>query len=204
MIKVKEAIIVEGKYDKIRLSNFIDGLIITTDGFGVFKDKEKQALIRRLAELRGILILTDSDGAGFVIRSFLKGTVPRDRIKHAYIPDIEGKERRKKAPSKEGLLGVEGLSEELLKKAIIASGADCEHTENNTRQTEGISKYDLFRNGLSGGSDSAARRDKLKEYLDLPGKLTANSLLDVLNVMMTLEELDETCIRLFGQEENND
>ena len=114
MIKVKEAIIVEGKYDKIKLANFIDGLIITTDGFGIFKDREKQILIRHLAQTRGILILTDSDGAGFVIRNFLKGTVPNDKIKNAYIPDIFGKEKRKAQPSKEGKLGVEGISEEIL------------------------------------------------------------------------------------------
>ena len=116
MIKIKEAVIVEGKYDKIRLSNFIDGLIITTDGFGIFKDKEKQRLIKHLADTRGILILTDSDGAGFVIRNFLKGAVSPDKIKHAYIPDILGKEKRKDKPSKEGKLGVEGISDEIIMK----------------------------------------------------------------------------------------
>ena len=116
MITIKEAVIVEGKYDKIKLSNFIDGLIITTEGFGVFKDKEKQQLIRHLAKVRGLLVLTDSDGAGFVIRSFLKGIVPPEQVKNAYIPDIFGKEKRKASPSKEGKLGVEGLSEEILSK----------------------------------------------------------------------------------------
>ena len=120
-IKIKEAVIVEGKYDKIKLSNFIDGLIITTEGFGVFRDREKLELIRHLAEVRGILVLTDSDGAGFVIRNFLKGAVPPDRIKHAYIPDVFGKEKRKSSPSKEGKLGVEGLSEEIISKAIARS-----------------------------------------------------------------------------------
>ena len=168
MIKVKEAIIVEGKYDKIKLSNFIDGLIITTEGFGVFKDKEKQALIRYLARERGILVLTDSDGAGFVIRSFLKGCIPREQIKHAYIPDIFGKEKRKNSPSKEGKLGVEGVSEEVIRKAIAASGADCSELSGGKKQAGDISKADLFEMGLSGGTNSKERRNILKEHLGLP------------------------------------
>ena len=140
MIQVREAIIVEGKYDKIKLSNFIDGLIITTDGFGIFKNKEKQALIRRLADTRGILILTDSDGAGFVIRNFLKGSVSQNRIKHAYIPDIFGKEKRKDKPSKEGKLGVEGISEKILCDAIARSGAECSLSDQRVKTEKEINK----------------------------------------------------------------
>ena len=204
MIKVKEAIIVEGKYDKIKLSNFIDGLIITTDGFGVFKDKEKQALIRYLARERGILVLTDSDGAGFVIRSFLKGCIPREQIKHAYIPDIFGKEKRKNSPSKEGKLGVEGVSEEVIRKAIAASGADCSELSGGKKQAGDISKADLFEMGLSGGTNSKERRNILKEHLGLPSNMAPNLLLDTLNCIMTREELEKTCQELFGREDEND
>lgn len=192
MIKVKEAIIVEGKYDKIKLSGFIDGLIITTDGFGVFKDKEKLRLIRRLADERGLLILTDSDGAGFVIRNFLKGTVPQNKLKHAYIPDIFGKERRKDAPSKEGKLGVEGISEELLVKAISRSGACCEQCEGKAVNAGDITKTDFFECGLTGGTGSAEKRDRLKKTLGLPQKLTTNSMIDVLNCIMTRDEFYKT------------
>lgn len=192
MIKVKEAIIVEGKYDKIKLSGFIDGLIITTDGFGVFKDKEKQQLIRRLADERGLLILTDSDGAGFVIRNFLKGTVPQNKLKHAYIPDIFGKERRKDSPSKEGKLGVEGISEEILVQAITRSGACCELCDGKVISKGDITKTDLFECGLTGGTDSAEKRDRLKRIIGLPQKLTTNSMLSVLNCIMTREEFFET------------
>lgn len=192
MIKVKEAIIVEGKYDKIKLSGFIDGLIITTDGFGVFKDKEKLSLIRRLADERGLLILTDSDGAGFVIRNFLKGTVPQNKLKHAYIPDIFGKERRKDAPSKEGKLGVEGISEEILVQAISRSGACCEQCEGKAVNAGDITKTDFFECGLTGGTDSAEKRDRLKKTLGLPQKLTTNSMIDVLNCIMTRDEFYKT------------
>ncbi len=188
MIRVKEAIIVEGKYDKIKLSNFIDGLIITTEGFGIFKDKEKQRLIRHLAETRGILVLTDSDGAGFVIRNFLKGVVPPDQVRHAYIPDVPGKERRKTTPSKEGTLGVEGLSEEILCQAIAASGADCRLDEVSFSSGTEITKTDFFEAGLTGCPQAASRRDRLKQRLGLPQKLTPNAMLSVLNCLMTREE----------------
>ncbi len=205
MIKIREAVIVEGKYDKIRLSNFIDGLIITTEGFGIFKNKEKQALIRHLAEKRGILILTDSDGAGFVIRNFLKGTVPRDKLYHAYIPDIAGKERRKAVPSKEGKIGVEGISDEILMKAIAASGAHCSITDETIKKEKDITKADLYIYGLTGGVDSGKRRNELKEYLKLPENMTCNSLVDVLNCIMTKEEFEQICKKLYnnGQEEIN-
>lgn len=189
MITIKEAVIVEGKYDKIKLSNFIDGLIITTEGFGVFKDKEKQQLIRHLAQVRGLLVLTDSDGAGFVIRSFLKGIVPPEQVKHAYIPDVFGKEKRKTTPSKEGKLGVEGLSETVLSQVIARSGASCTVTDGMRPKPSAITKTDLFVYGLSGCANAAENRDKLKKRLNLPQKLTTNSLLAVLNCLITKDEL---------------
>ena len=189
MITIKEAVIVEGKYDKIKLSQFIDGLILTTEGFGVFKDREKQQLIRHLAKVRGLLVLTDSDGAGFVIRSFLKGIVPPEQVKHAYIPDVFGKEKRKTAPSKEGKLGVEGLSEELLREAILRSGISCTVTEEKQKPPAAITKTDLYVLGLSGCAKAAENRDRLKQRLHLPQQLSPNSLLAVLNCLMTREEL---------------
>ena len=186
MIQVKEAIIVEGKYDKIRLSNFIDGLIITTDGFGIFKDKEKQRLIRQLAETRGILVLTDSDGAGFVIRRFLKGSVPPDRVKHAYIPDIYGKERRKNAPSKEGKLGVEGMCPEILLEALQRAGATFEDGAEAERPAR-ITKADLYARGLSGREGSRENRLSLLRRLNLPERMSADAMLDVLNALMDRE-----------------
>ena len=202
MIKVKEAIIVEGKHDKIKLANFIDGLIITTDGFGIFKNKEKQVLIRHLAETRGILILTDSDGAGFVIRNFLKGTVSSDKIKNAYIPDIFGKEKRKAQPSKEGKLGVEGISEEILCRAIANSGADCELNQTHKIQSD-ITKADLFAYGLTGTPNSSKNRDILKKAMHLPENMTSNALLDILNCTMTKSEFEHICSELFRKENEN-
>ena len=199
MIKVKEAIIVEGKHDKIKLANFIDGLIITTDGFGIFKNKEKQLLIRHLAETRGILILTDSDGAGFVIRNFLKGSVSPDKIKNAYIPDIFGKEKRKSQPSKEGKLGVEGISEEILCRAIANSGVECQLNNSSKSQKELI-KTDLFEYGLTGSPNASQNRDILKKALHLPKNLTSNALLDILNCTMTKNEFDNICNELFRKE----
>lgn len=203
MIQVKEAVIVEGKYDKIRLENFIDGLILTTEGFGIFNNKEKQMLIRRLAEERGILILTDSDGAGFVIRNFLKGSVPKEKIFHAYIPDIMGKERRKDKPSREGKLGVEGISDEILIRAITQSGAHCTSTGAKEKVQQEITKSDLFALGLSGGEGSAQKRAVLKKRLSLPENMTANALTEVLGCLMTAAELKQLCAELFGREEEN-
>lgn len=188
MIKVKEAIIVEGKYDKIKLSSIIDGLIITTNGFGIFNDKERQYLIRELAQKRGIIILTDSDSAGFVIRNFLKGSVPKEQIKHAYIPDIFGKEKRKDKRSKEGKLGVEGVSKDIILEALRKCGANFEDTEYEVCKREEITKADFFVYGLTGGSNSSERREILKKKLNLPENMTTNSLLGILNCLMTREE----------------
>ena len=191
MIKIHEAVVVEGKYDKIRLSSLIDALIITTDGFGIFKDKEKMKLLRRLAETRGLLVITDSDSAGFVIRNHLRSCIPSERIKHAYIPDVSGKERRKTSPSKEGKLGVEGMSTEALIEALHRAGVACEASdpdEESKAETEIITQADFYRCGLSGGENSSALRATLLRHLGLPEKMTAKALLGVINDCMTPEE----------------
>jgi ribonuclease M5 len=185
MLSIKEVIIVEGKYDKIKLSSIIDGLIIETDGFSIFNNKDQLALIRKLAKTKGILILTDSDGAGFKIRNFLRGAVPTESVKHAYIPDILGKEKRKTQLSKEGKLGVEGISKEIIIEALTKSGVFCEEKDNISPK---ITKTDLYSDGLSGCTDSFEKRRQLLKLLDLPERLTANSLLQVLNAMITYEE----------------
>lgn len=186
MIKIKEAIIVEGKYDKIKLSGIIDGLIIETSGFSVFNDVEKRNYIKMLAEKNGIIILTDSDGAGFLIRNHIKSFVPKDRIKNVYIPEIQGKEPRKQKPSKEGTLGVEGVPQKVIEEAFEKAGI----TSNNDEKTDEITKTDLFLLGLSGGEGSKAKRDKLKKLLGLPQKLSANALLDTIKFLMTKEEIE--------------
>ena len=186
MIKIGRVVIVEGRYDKIKLSYVIDGIIIETDGFGIFNNKEKQKLIRKLAETKGLLILTDSDSAGFKIRSFIRGIVPAEQIKHAYIPDIFGKEKRKTEPSKEGKLGVEGVKVQVIIEALEKAGVLCEETEKAERRE--ITKLDLYEDGLSGKPDSDALRKKLLKHLDLPERLTSNALVQVLNTFLTFEE----------------
>ena len=188
MIKIKQAVIVEGKYDKIKLSSILDALIIETEGFGIFKDKEKMKLIRKLADTRGILVLTDSDAAGFKIRSFIGGSIPKDEVIHAYIPDILGKERRKEAPSKEGKLGVEGVPKEIIIESLSHAGVLYEETENKPKQ---ITKTDLYEDGLIGKENSLQKRRELLRYLELPGRLSANSLVQVLNIMLTYDEYKE-------------
>lgn len=187
MIKIDEAVIVEGKYDKIRLESVIDALIITTEGFSIFSSKEKQELIRKLAERRGILILTDSDSAGFMIRNFLCGCIPKEQIKHAYIPEITGKEKRKSTPSKEGTLGVEGMSREVIEKALERAGVICGSGERAQQITRGM----LFEDGLTGGENSSEKRHRLLKYLGLPHRLSSKAMLDVLNSLVTLEEYRE-------------
>ena len=185
MIKIKEAIICEGKYDKIRLSGIFDTVIITTNGFRIFKDPEKKALIRLLAERQGLVLLTDSDGAGQMIRKYLEKLVPKDRIKNLYLPEIRGKEKRKTTPSAAGLLGVEGTDNEIILEAAKRAGILSEITEAPKRK---ISKTDLFNLGLSGGEGSQEKRKSLLSYLKLPTVLTANSLLDVLNSLYSYDE----------------
>ena len=187
MVKIKEVVVVEGRYDKNTLSQAVDAVIIETSGFGIFNDREKQSLIRRMAEARGIVVLTDPDGAGFVIRNFIKGCVDPKLVKHAYIPDVPGKERRKSAPSKEGKLGVEGMRPEMLVEALHRAGATFENCDAPDTK-ERITKADMYAKGLSGTPESAGARKELLEKLRLPARLTATGLLDVLNAIMTREE----------------
>ena len=188
MIRVKEAIVVEGKYDKIKLSSLVEGVIIEVGGFGLFKDREKLEYLRALAKARGLIVLTDSDGAGFVIRNYLKGALPKDQVKQAYIPDIHGKERRKRAPGKEGKLGVEGMKPAVLLEALRRAGATFEDRETAAGSMgDPITKADLFALGLTGGTDSAARRQALLKRLDLPEHLTPNGMLEALNLLYSRE-----------------
>ena len=208
MIKLKEAIIVEGKYDKIKLSSIVDGLIITTDGFGIFKDKEKRELIKLLAKKRGIIILTDSDSAGFLIRSHIKGFVKEGEIKNVFVPDIFGKEKRKTAPSKEGKLGVEGISREILESALKKAGIANLQGQNegqNEGQNQGqdkqpqqrkVTKTDLFEDGLSGGADSKAKRVLLLSQLGLPRRMSTNTLLEAINALYSYEEYKQALSRI--------
>lgn len=186
MLKTDRIIIVEGKYDKIKLSSIIDAVIIETDGFGIFKDKQKQKLLRMLAEKKGLVILTDSDSAGFTIRNFICGFVPKDRIINAYIPDVYGKERRKEAPSKEGKLGVEGICPEIIKAALEQAGVLCD--ESNHTQKRLVTKTDFYLDGLTGGADSKTKRLSLLKYLSLPEKMTTNALIDIINSFMTYDD----------------
>lgn len=189
LLKIKEAIVVEGRYDKNTLSQLVDTLILTTEGFQVFKSKEKAALLRRVAAKRGLIILTDSDGAGFVIRNHLKSMIPPSQIKQCYIPDVFGKEKRKKVAGKEGKLGVEGMKPEVLEKALRQCGATV-LGESSVHSVGGeIAKTDLYRLGLSGGADSSSKRKDLMKKLDLPERLSANALVQVLNTIMTCDEL---------------
>ncbi len=195
MLKIKEAIIVEGTYDKIKLSGIVDATIVTTDGFDIYKNPKKAELIKQLAEKNGIVILTDSDRAGFQIRNYVKNIAGKGIVKHAYIPDIKGKEKRKDKPSKEGFLGVEGVSDE----AIIRALADCGCTDAKTDATEKtrpITKKDLFADGLSGNADSALLRKKLTRKLKLPDRISANMLLDVLNQLYSYEEYKDLVSKL--------
>jgi ribonuclease M5 len=188
MLKIKEAIVVEGRYDKNTLSQLVDTLILTTDGFQVFQRKDKAALLRRVAAKRGLIVLTDSDGAGFVIRNHLKGIIPQNQLKQCYIPDVYGKEKRKKTPGKEGKLGVEGMSPAVLEEALRRCGATILGEAAKERNQEEITRLDLFQAGLSGGENSAAKRKALMKRLDLPEHLSANALVQVLNTILTKEE----------------
>lgn len=187
MHSVREVIVVEGRYDKNALSQVVDAVIIETSGFGIFNDAEKRKLLQTMAEARGLIVLTDSDGAGFVIRNYIKGCVDPKLVKHAYIPDIYGKERRKSAPSREGKLGVEGMKPQVLLDALIRAGATFDDEENKKTALR-ISKADMYARGLSGREGSAEKRAQLIKQLGLPERLTADGLLDVLNATMSREE----------------
>ncbi len=188
MINIKEAVIVEGKYDKMRLKSVINATIIETNGFRIFNDKEKINLIKQIAEKQGIVILTDSDSAGFVIRNHLKGIVPKEQMKHAYIPQIKGKEKRKEKPSKEGILGVEGIDEECLLSVLKNAGATINDINCNTNN---ITKTDLYRLGLTGRDNSKIMRTALLKKLNLPPYITTNALAEVLSPIITVQQLKE-------------
>lgn len=189
MIKLDMPVIVEGKYDIIKLSNIIDGLIIKTDGFGIFKDKEKQRLIRRLAGEKGIIVLTDSDSAGFMIRNFITSVVPKEKITNVYIPDIYGKERRKTERGREGKLGVEGMSEEVLLEAFGKAGVLCGKSDVTERRL--ITNVDLYEWGFSGRPESKIKRQALLKSLALPERMSTSSLVKILNSFVTYEEFIE-------------
>ena len=192
MLKISEVIIVEGRYDKNVLSQIVDATIITTEGFGIFKDKEKQAMLRSLAKRRGLVVLTDSDGAGFVIRNFLKGCVEPQYIKHAYIPDIPGKEKRKSAPSCEGKLGVEGMTPEIILTALRNAGVKTDDGRNFEPE---ITKAYLYSLGLIGGDGSVQKRKALQAALSLPEHLSANALVQILNIVSSREEIEDIISR---------
>ena len=187
MIKLKQAVIVEGKYDKIKLSSIIDTLIIETDGFQIFKDKEKLGYIRLLAETRGVIIMTDSDSAGFLIRSHLGGGVKAGEIIHVYIPDIKGREKRKEKDSADGLLGVEGMSEDVILSALSAAGVTADKTD-KSEATRRVTKADLYFDGLSGGKNSKELREKLLLELGLPKRISANAIPKALEYLVTYDQ----------------
>jgi ribonuclease M5 len=187
VIKIKEAILVEGRYDKNTLRQIVNAPILETSGFGIFKDKQQMDLLRRVAEKRGLIVFTDSDGAGFVIRNHIKSAIPAKYLKHAYTPDIFGKERRKAAPGKEGKLGVEGMDREVILEALRRAGATFDGEAVITGAE--ITKQDMMRLGLSGGTDSSAKRLKLLKKLDLPEHMSPNAMLQALNLLMSTEEL---------------
>lgn len=191
-IKLSEAVIVEGKYDKIKLSNILDVFIIETNGFAVFKDKTKLSFIKKLAKERGIIILTDSDHAGFMIRNYISSGVPKEQIKNVYIPDIFGKEKRKNAPSKEGKLGVEGMTKEVIVEALSKAGI----TSSKSVCSDPVTTVDFYDLGLTGGAGSKAKRKALCKTLDLPEFLSTSSLISCINNFMTKEEFYSVCQNL--------
>lgn len=197
-LKIKEAIVVEGRYDKNTLSQVVDAVIIETSGFGIFSNKEKLKLLRDIADKRGLIIFTDSDSAGFMIRNHIKGAVDTAKIKQAYIPDVMGKEKRKRSASKEGKLGVEGMQPEVIRQALIHAGATLvDAAKSAERHGEPITKTDFFCMGLSGGAGSAGKRAQIIKALELPEHLSADALLDILNALYTKEEFENLTIKIF-------
>lgn len=188
MVKIKEAIVVEGRYDKNTLSQIIDAPILETSGFGIFKNKEQMALLRKVAEKRGLIVFTDPDGAGFVIRNHLKSTIPAKYLKHAYIPDIYGKEKRKAAPGKEGKLGVEGMKREVILESLRRAGATFEG-EKTVQTKKEITKSELMELGLY-GPGSNERRATLVKKLGFPEKISTNAFLQAVNLLYSVEELE--------------
>ena len=199
MIKIKEAIVVEGQYDKIKLSALVDTLIITTDGFRIFKDQSLVSFIKDVSRKRGIIILTDSDRAGFLIRNFVKKIASNGVVKHAYIPDVYGKEKRKANPSKEGLLGVEGMKDDIILEALKNTSVTANDFNENKKT---ITKADLFKYGLSGRGDSYNLRKLFTKELNLPKRISSNMFLDILNSMYTYEEFTDMAKKIL--EDNTD
>lgn len=199
MLKLKEAVIVEGKYDKIKLSSVIDAVIIPTNGFNIFKNKETLEIIRYFASRTGIIILTDSDSAGFKIRSYIKGAVRDGKIINVYIPDIFGKERRKTSPSREGKLGVEGVDKDIILEAFRKAGVSADDTDT---VSDPITRLDLYETGLSGGENSSAKRRELLKELDLPELLTTTGIVDILNTLMTRQEFFSLAGKISAGKEN--
>lgn len=195
MIRIREAILVEGRYDVNTVRQLVDTIVLETGGFRIFRDDEKLTLIRRIAAVRGLVVLTDSDGAGFVIRNFIKGAVPPEQVKQAYIPDIQGKERRKRHAGKEGKLGVEGMRPAVIEQALRRAGATF-LDESEPKACPAITKADLYEWGLAGRPDSAARRALLLRALELPEHMTANALLAFLNAAGTRAEIEQTLVGL--------
>ena len=187
MVKIKEAILVEGRYDKNTLSQIVDAPILETAGFGIFKDKKQLALLRQVAEKRGLIVFTDSDGAGFVIRNHIKSAIPARFLNHAYIPDLAGKERRKREAGKEGKLGVEGMTKDVILESLRRAGATIEGEDTPVQQS--ITKQDMMELGLSGGTGSSEKRSLLLKKLDLPEHMSTNALLQALNLRYSLDEL---------------
>lgn len=189
MVRIREAIVVEGRYDRNTLLQIVDAPVFETSGFGIFKDRQQVSLLRQVAQRRGLIVFTDSDGAGFVIRNHLKSVIPAQYLKHAYIPDIYGKEKRKAVPGKEGKLGVEGMKPEVILAALRACGATIENEV--CAMTSEITKADFVQLGLSGGKDSSEKRMKLQRKLNLPDHLSANALLQAVNLLCTRDELSQ-------------
>ena len=194
MNRIREAIIVEGRYDKNTLSQIVDAPILETAGFGIFKDKQQMKLLRQVAEKRGLIVFTDSDGAGFVIRNHIKSAIDGKYLKHAYIPDIPGKERRKSAPGKEGKLGVEGMTPQIILNALRRAGATMDGEAVTTLSQ--ITKQDMMELGLSGGKDSSSLRGMLLRKLDLPEHMSANAMLQALNLLYSKEEISQLVVNL--------
>lgn len=191
MLRIREAIVVEGRYDKNTLSQLVDTLILETAGFGIFKNEEQMALLRRVAAKRGLIVFTDPDGAGFLVRNRLKSAIPNEQLKHAYVPDVFGKERRKARAGKEGKLGVEGMSPEVLLQALRRAGATVLDENEAEQKTVQLSKADLMELGLAGGVGSELRRKALLRALELPEHMSANGLLQVINTCCTQKELEQ-------------
>lgn len=198
MVKIREAIVVEGKYDKNTLLQIVNATVLETDGFGIFRDKEKLDLLRKIAQKRGLIVFTDADGAGLVIRNHLKSAISPEFLKHAYTPEIFGKERRKTAPGKEGKLGVEGMKSEVILEALRRAGATFDETQR--RIPDQITKQNLVELGLSGSANAAQKRTKLLYRLGFPVNMSANSMLQALNLLYSLQELQQIVKTL----ENND